>query len=93
MYADLNTDDKNAYLAKTIVETEADGDETRIYCAIPKLAAPLACEDVAGNSEEIGWTYCENDGRCDYSVDATSAVRDIAAGHFFAYRCIAPEYL
>lgn len=93
LYVDLDEDETNAYLAKTITETDAAADRTRIYCAVPKIAAPLACDDldeVDNLSEATGWNYCENDGRCDYNVDATPAVRNIAAGHFFAYRCLVP---
>ncbi len=88
LLADLDDDEKEAALAKTLTET-ADG-ITDVYCAVPKVAAPLSCAELAemeGLTDEIGWTYCEDDGVCDYSVDATPAVRDIAAGHLFAYRC------
>ncbi len=93
LYAALGADDREAYLAKTLSENDPDTNEIRIYCAIPKIEAPLFCDALAGAqglSDSVGWTYCENDGRCDFAVDATPAVREIAAGHFFAYRCIAP---
>ena len=89
LIADLSDDEADALLAKTIVDT--DGDNKTVYCAIPKLPAPLACDAAAEQFEDIeemtGWTYCENDGACDQRINATDTVRDLASGHFFAYRC------
>ena len=87
--ADLDEDEPADLLAKTIIET--DGDSKTVYCAIPKIPAPLPCDDAAEQFEDIadmtGWTYCENDGVCDQRINATDTLREIAGGHFFAYRC------
>ena len=87
--ADLSDDEQDELLAKTITET--DGDNKTVYCAIPKLPAPLACDDAADQFEDIaemtGWTYCENGGVCEQRINATDPLRTLAAGHFFAYRC------
>jgi hypothetical protein len=90
LYADLDDDEKDVYLGKAVTETI--GNATRTYCAVQKVAAPISRAETAemeGLSDEIGWTYCEDGGICDYSIDTTPAARDIARGHLFAYRCVA----
>jgi hypothetical protein len=89
IYADLDDGERQDYLGKTIVETNTAEDEQRVYCAVPKISAPLSCEaaeqtDLLGKT---GWTYCENDEICDYRVNASALLKTAAAGHFFAYRC------
>lgn len=89
LYEGLDENTKDAYENKTILETSDQN--TKVFCAVPKVATPLACADALTAEEleeEIGWTYCEQDERCEQMINTTKLAKDIAAGHPFAYRCV-----
>jgi hypothetical protein len=65
---------------------------TDLWCPLPRIPAPLACDEVDANGFGTGWFYCENpvsedDDLCPWNPQTTAAAQQAIQGRRAEIRC------
>jgi hypothetical protein len=65
---------------------------TELWCPLPRIPAPLACDEVEASGFGAGWYYCENtvtddDDPCQYNPQTTTAAQELIQGRQAEIRC------
>ncbi|MBW2277493.1 MAG: hypothetical protein JRF63_08380 [Deltaproteobacteria bacterium] len=67
----------------------SDTSHTRLHCPLPRLAAPLDCDQVPDGLDGLGWYYCENSGtdECPHEPRPAPSTLHTILGRPAAIRC------